>query len=107
MAYKTEEQLQREIEEMHRELDREFVAKVDGVPITKGELGEVFDLVQTSDDWKAPIDCKIMLGTENQKDLVRKAVEFFTGTRANFELIEPMLKLYRVTAVGYRNGPCN
>lgn len=63
---------------------------------------EAFALIENPNDWRAPIDAVI-----EAKDFDRcvRACEFFTSTE--LEKVEELHygKFYRVTAVGYRNGP--
>tara|TARA_R110002051_G_scaffold209886_2_gene275640 strand:- start:20 stop:280 length:261 start_codon:yes stop_codon:yes gene_type:complete len=60
-----------------------------------------FEAVQNSQDWRAPIYATICAAN---KELTRQAVIHFTGTVPTFKA-RPC-KLLRVTAAGYRNGPC-
>lgn len=77
----------------------------------KAELQELFNRVCKKEDWRAPIDTVIAIRTDAEMERIRRAVEFFTATTPQFEPIRPAgLKpsdgcVYRVLAVGYRNGP--
>lgn len=67
-------------------------------------LRAAFDQVCNKDDWKAPIDCVVPYDLAN---LYMQAIEFMTGVKPesavcmiNYE------RMFRLTCVGYRNGPC-
>jgi hypothetical protein len=62
-----------------------------------------FALVSNQEDWKAPIDST--LPSDVCQACIRDAVIHFTGTEPEFE-VSPNGQWMRVTAVGYRNGPC-
>ncbi len=67
-----------------------------------------FEDVQNPQDWREPISATI--SAVNQ-ELTRQAVIWFTGTEPTFEPIAKRsmatgAKLVRVTATGYRMGPC-
>ena len=60
-----------------------------------------FALVSNQEDWKAPIDALVPEGV--CQHCIADAVVHFTGTVPEFERTPGGM---RVTAVGYRNGPC-
>lgn len=67
----------------------------------QAECKVYFDLVKDPADWRNPIDS--IVDTVNlTKTLV--AITFFTGTQAEYQ--DTGNRQYRVTSVGYRNGPC-
>lgn len=70
---------------------------------TREQLTEAFELVQNPKDWKARIN-KTIEADDNTLDRIGEAVIYFTGTVPDFER-RPDGR-YRVTAIGYRNGPC-
>lgn len=72
-------------------------------PFTADELADGFDTVKNAEHWKGAIDAII---DEDQKDLIGRAIPWFTGTPAEFFQTDQAGKL-RVVAAGYWNGPCN
>ncbi len=52
-------------------------------------------------DWKDPINCMV---PTIQRHVYGAAIEFMTGTTPVYELQGDMT---RITAIGYRAGPCN
>jgi len=86
------------------QMKRGIGAVIDGEEITVDQLQAVFGLLHNPDDWKAPIDCEVM-ANDKQKKLIAEAINFMTATDAEFEVLEPSINKYRVTSIGYRNGP--
>jgi hypothetical protein len=74
----------------------QIVAKVNGVDVTRGELDEVFKLVQPKDNWKMPIDAVVPRGTKLA--MLKEAVIFFTGSSPTIKQVRGG---FRVTAAGY------
>ena len=70
---------------------------------TKSELDAAFDRVSDPKDWRAPIAATC---TTQERETVAAAIEFFTGTTPTFEPDLRDSKTWKVTAIGYRNGPC-
>lgn len=66
------------------------------------QLTEAFDKVKDENHWKNPIDAIV---PSDQKDILEKAIPWFTGTEAVFEKCKKDGHL-RVTAPGYFAGPC-
>lgn len=63
-----------------------------------------FDQVCDKEDWKAPIDCIVPHDTVS---IYEQAIEFMTGVKPDSELTALCFTpMYRLTCVGYRNGPC-
>lgn len=97
---------------------------IEGSLIQKAILKSAFDLVAPVGDWRGPIDKRLSLDAcEYDPEVLTAAVEFFTGTRATVEsvpMVCPTCSGYtadrskcacgrretRITAVGYRAGPC-
>lgn len=65
-------------------------------------LKPFFDKVCNPKDWKAPIDACIR---EEERFRVYEAIQFFTGTQADFTAMDMPIGWLRVTSIGYRNGP--
>ncbi|MBS7671297.1 hypothetical protein [Croceicoccus gelatinilyticus] len=86
----------------HRKDIEEHLARARG-PFTIEEIEAGFDAVKNAEHWKGPIDAII---DEDQKDLIGRAIPWFTGTPAEFFQTDQAGKL-RVVAAGYWNGPCN
>ena len=70
------------------------------MPRSREELKEYFEKVQNPNDWKAPINALV---DPADVDGVTEAVIFYTGTIPEYKRSG---KQVRVTAVGYRMGPC-
>ena len=70
---------------------------------TRDELTAAFNKVENPKDWRAPIN-KTIEADDGLLDVICEAVIFFTGTVPEFKLLKN--GKYRVTAIGYRNGPC-
>jgi len=68
------------------------------------ELGAAFDLVKDPENWKNSIDAVI---DAEKRDVVDRAIPFYTGTEAFFEDVTGQPGKLRVTAAGYYAGPCN
>lgn len=63
----------------------QVVGQVQGVPVTRSELSECFNQVANSDNWKNPINAILPCeDTSLNRDLYAKAIEFFTGSIAEF-----------------------
>lgn len=82
----------------------QIVAHVGKRDVTRGELSKAFDRVADKSNWKKPIDATVNL-TDSEREIVAKAVTFFTGNVAKFEKVrakgsQPFAG-YRVTAPGY------
>ena len=75
------------------------VAQVLGQNVTWGELHDAFELVKPSENWKAAIDREVVIAGDREMEMVRAAVEFFTGSKATFEALGR--NRYRVRAAGY------
>lgn len=83
------------------------VDKIDGRPVTRGELAAVLELVADKRGWKYPIDATVAL-TELQLKLMDISIPFFCGgsvemaptgkRQADFQ---GGAAIYRVTAAGY------
>lgn len=71
-----------------------------GAPWTLFELDWHFGIIQTAQDWRAPID-----GTCSALELpgALAAIVFYTATEGTAKRLDD--GNYRVTATGYRNGP--
>jgi hypothetical protein len=64
-------------------------------------MQDLFDQLCNPKDWKAPVDCTVPVSVAG---LAHEAIIFMTGTVPNSER-QPG-GLFRLTAVGYRAGPC-
>jgi hypothetical protein len=90
-------------------MNAEIVTTVFGRPVTRGELLAAFNRVADRTNWKNSINAVITISTLDEKNLIREAVIFFTGSVPAFipvrvKLLEGEregLPLYRVQAVGY------
>ena len=70
---------------------------------TVAELRAAWSLVENLDHWKEPVDAWVhssMIG------VVLDAIEFITGTKGTIAEVGENGRI-RVTAIGYRRGPCN
>ena len=70
------------------------------------EMDAAFKRVCDPDDWRAPINCVIRLGPENdlrELELIAEAVMFYAANKVRFVRLKH--RTYRVTADGYRAGP--
>lgn len=68
---------------------------------TREQLGAAFDKVKNPNHWKNPIDAYCH---EDEVDMVREAVDFFTATVPEFWRLG-QTSVMRVTAEGYYLGP--
>jgi hypothetical protein len=64
------------------------------------QLQAAFNAVKDRRDWKAPIMATI---TRQHVELVYRAIVFYTATEPTFTHLSG--EVYRVEAMGYRNGP--
>jgi len=89
---------------VENEFSKTVVAKVEGRPVTQGELSLAFDAVANKANWKNPIDAVVSLDSYTMA-MVREAVVFFTGSVPTFELTTGTttsgMGRYRVKAAGY------
>jgi hypothetical protein len=71
------------------------------------EMNDAFRRVQDPSDWRAPIDRVVTIESFRDVDLICDAVEFYTATKAETELISTwnFPAKVRFTAKGYRAGP--
>lgn len=81
-----------------------------GIPAAATMVGELcrhaFALVADKSDWKAPVDKVLHVATlDYDYDALAYAVEFMTGTKPTLTESEGGTYV-RVTADGYRKGPC-
>lgn len=74
------------------------------------QLEEAFDRVRNLQDWKAPVDTVCLNLNAASIKLIKTAVLYFTGTEATIVKLgkkQPgVYQSWRVTADGYRMGPC-
>jgi hypothetical protein len=79
------------------------VTKIMGKPVTQGMLESAFARVEPKDGpgtpWKNPIDIVAVISDDYDMELVRAAIEHFTGSKATFTFVGP--NKYRVKAAGY------
>lgn len=75
-----------------------------GHKVKKSALSASFDWVADKNDWRAPIDA-VIDPSDDRLQFLLIAVRFFTGTELKFHGVGEPGKV-RVTADGYRNGPC-
>jgi hypothetical protein len=66
------------------------------------ELAAAFHRVRDAHDWKAPIAAEI---PEAERQVVKKAVEWFTDTSPIFQALPSASGRLMVRARGYRLGP--
>jgi hypothetical protein len=69
---------------------------------TEAELSEAFAKVVPADDWRKPIDTMIH---PDEYAAIAAAVEFYTGTTLIVAGDDPVTRMVRVAALGYRAGP--
>ena len=75
------------------------VGTVMGRDVRRGQLLAAFKRVENADNWKAPIDARIVIRSDFEMEMIREAVRFFTGSAATIECERP--PVYRVRAIGY------
>ena len=68
------------------------------------QLEQAFDSVKDKEHWKNPIDAVV---EADQRDVLSRAIPWYTGTEAEFHEINGDGSKLRVTAPGYFAGPCN
>ncbi len=89
------------IEADHATANDILARTVDGRPLTRKQLMDAFNRVARQDNWKMPIDTTITLEPLD-REVVREAVIFFTGSVPKFEYAGCCGDLTcRVTAAGY------
>jgi len=71
---------------------------------TVAQLQEAFDSVKDADHWKNPIDAIV---DADRRDVLARAIPWYTGTTAEFHDLPDDPARLRVTAPGYYEGPCN
>jgi hypothetical protein len=76
----------------------ELVAEVGGVLVTKSLLRYAFEKVENKKNWKLPIAARVYISEAWDKELIAKAIEFFTGSKATFAQGRGMVQ---VSAPGY------
>jgi len=62
----------------------QVVARINGHGVTRAQLSKVFDKVADKANWKNPINATAYLSDE-EKEMLAKAITFFTGSVAKFE----------------------
>jgi len=70
-----------------------------GKQFTRTELKVMFDKVADKDNWKNPINSSTILRTDDEKELLLNAIEFYTGSKATIANI--LGTTYKVIADGY------
>lgn len=90
------------IEQIEAESMAQVVARIGERDVTRRELSEAFKKVAPTGHWKNPIN-KLIAVTKDERELVREAVVFFTGSVPEFEHRGNVCdhEVYRVTAAGY------
>lgn len=88
--------------DMMAEQDAEVVARQGW---TRGQLKTAFEKVQNRDHWKGPINEFLDDQTDEDLEMIREAVSFFTATVTTIKRL-PSGRVH-VTAKGYWNGPAN
>lgn len=76
---------------------------IEGMLIEKAILSKAFDLVAPKGDWRGRIDASIDETCEYHRDVVERAVIFFTGTEVRF--VRRTAGGWWVRSEGYREGP--
>ena len=71
---------------------------------TMDQLERAFDSVKDQEHWKNPIDAIV---DADQRNVISRAIPWYTGTEAEFTAVEGDTSKLRVTAPGYFAGPCN
>jgi hypothetical protein len=93
----------------------EVVSRTAGFAFTRGELADLFDRVANDDHWKNPIDKAVALTTSRERFGLDVAIQFFTGSKASFEIlnrqtieqstragvVKVTITTYHVKAAGY------
>lgn len=95
--------MEKTIEQALAEGDAQVVAEIDGREVTRAELAKAFDRVVPLEDWKKTIDAYVVVTRDGEQELIAKAIEFFTGSKATFEVVRQgrYYVSYRVRAAGY------
>lgn len=75
--------------------------KARAVTMLNGRI--IFSAVQSEAHWKGPVDAIVK---QEDAELAKNAVEFFTGTKATVQNIEGPSKIAHIKAAGYWAGPC-
>jgi hypothetical protein len=87
------------------ELQRSWVVgKVQGEPVTWGELHDAFERVKPRPNWKMPISAEFTTSTDAKESarevaMIEEAVVFFCGCRAEVQHVGNFR--FRCFAVGY------
>ncbi len=86
------------------EFQTEHYEGLSGVDASREKiLRKYFNKVCDKKDWKKPINAYITFG---ERTLVESAIMYYTGTKAKFVPDSPDTDDLKVTALGYRMGPC-
>lgn len=74
---------------------------------TVADLHKHYDRICNPDDWRAPIDVVV---PKAETMITVAAIGFYTGTTCTTNKVdgpeECTGEFWKVTSVGYRNGPC-
>lgn len=93
--------------EQDRAFDAQVVDRIMGRDVTRADLSAAFNRVADRSNWKLPIVTEISISSDFEMETIRRAVEFFTASRATFTPVRvlracvPGVMLYRVEAAGY------
>ena len=69
------------------------------------QLKHAWDLIKPMPDWKAQVNCDVLINSDGEKRAIKVAVEWFTATTPTIERVSEYENVYRVKADGYRRGP--
>lgn len=89
----TEQQINQELEEFDNQIIPEY-------GLSRNQLKAYFEKVENKDNWKYPID---MIIEAEDKENVKKAIVFFTGSEPTFSATKDDTLLH-VEAEGYYNA---
>jgi hypothetical protein len=87
------------IQKQISEADAQVVETIDGRSITRAELRAAFDRVADRSHWKNPIASSVVIHSEFEREVIRRAVVFFTGSVPTFEHVAGPFFICR--AAGY------
>lgn len=84
----------------------QIVDSIDGRSITREEFLREFNRVAPKQNWKDRIDATVIVMNGAELEILLRAIEFFTGSRATTEILRAgtlggTSATYRIRAAGY------
>ena len=95
-----------QISQVLEDLNDQIVDRISGCDVRRAEFEAAFNRVADKANWKNPIDATVIVMNGAELEILLRAIEFFTGSRATTEILRAgtlggTSATYRIRAAGY------